>query len=135
MKKGNSTLPIRYVLVLLMTLYQKMAEMSKIRVAVLEETMPIYVAWTPVVGKKKKRSVPDFIERRFPPDHPVRTSNSSESDGDSTSEEDLNTVVPTGANVDVQFKMVDNTPGLTVRTRSTRSWTPIATRTRARMKK
>ena len=91
--------------------------------------------WTPVVGKKKKRCVPDFIKRRFPPDHPVRTSNSSESDGDSTSEEDLNTVIPNGANVNVQFKMVDNTPGLTVRTRSTRSWTPIATRTRARLKK
>ena len=25
-------------------------------------------SWTPVVGKKKRR-VPDFIKRRFPPDH------------------------------------------------------------------
>ena len=74
--------------------------------------------WTPVVGKKKKRCVPDFIKCRFPPDHPVCTSNSPKSDDDSTSEEDLNTVVPTGASVDVQFKMVDNTPGLTVRTRN-----------------
>ena len=90
--------------------------------------------WTPVVGKKK-RCVPDFIKRRFPPDHPVRTSNSFESDGNSTSEEDLNTVIPNGTNVDVQFKMVDNTAGLTVRNRSTRSWTPIARRTRARLKK
>ena len=38
--------------------------------------------WIPVVGKKKKRCIPDFIKRRFPPDHPVRTSNSSESDDD-----------------------------------------------------
>ena len=91
--------------------------------------------WTPVVGKKKRRCVPDFIKRKFPPDHPIRTANSSESDSDSTSEEDLDTVIPTGPNVDVQFKMVDNTPGLAVRTRSTRTWTPIATRTRARLKK
>ena len=47
----------------------------------------------------------------------------------------LNLMMTTGANVDVQFKTVDSTPGLTVRTRSTRSWTPIATRTKARMKK
>ena len=91
--------------------------------------------WIPVVGKKKKRCIPDFIKRRFPPDHPVRTSNSPKSDDDSTSEKDLNTVVPTGAIVDVQLKMVDNTSGRTVRTRSSRSWMPIATRTRAKMKK
>ena len=45
------------------------------------------------------------------------------------------TVIPTGANDDVHFDMVDNTPGLTVQTRRTRTWTPIATRTRARLKK
>ena len=88
--------------------------------------------WTPVVGKKKRRHVPDRIKRRFPPDHPIHTTNSG---NDSTSEEDLDAVIPTGANVDVQFKVVDNTPGLTVRTRNTRTWTPIATRTRARLKK
>ena len=44
--------------------------------------------------------------------------------------------ISTGANVNIQFKMVDNPRlQLTVRARSTRSWTPIAMRTRARMKK
>ena len=37
--------------------------------------------------------------------------------------------------MDVQFKVIDNTPGLAVKTPNTQSWTPIATRTRARLKK
>ena len=57
--------------------------------------------WTPVVGKKKKRRVPDYIRRRFLLDHPIHNSPESE---------DLSTVIPTGANVDVYFDMVDNTP-------------------------
>ena len=76
-----------------------------------------------------------FLKRRFPPDHPVHTTNSPESGNDYTSKEDLDAVIPTVANV--QFKVVDNAPGLTIRTvtRNTRTWTPIATRTRARLKK
>ena len=86
--------------------------------------------------KEKKTRTPDFIKHRFHPDNPVRTSNSSASDGDSILQEDLNNVIATGANVDVQFKMVDKIPGLTViRTTSTRSCTPTAMKTRARMKK
>jgi len=47
----------------------------------------------------------------------------------------LNTILPTGTN-NVHFKLIDGTPGLAVRTSSTQSWTPIAsrTRTRARLK-
>ena len=30
--------------------------------------------WTPVVGKKKRRHVPDYIRCRFPPDHPIHNS-------------------------------------------------------------
>ena len=56
--------------------------------------------WPPVVGKKKRRV--DFL----------MTIPSTESDSDSTSEENLNTVIATGANVDVHFSMVDKTPGL-----------------------
>ena len=90
--------------------------------------------WTPVVGRRQKRkAVPDFVRRRFPPGHPIHRSNS---DNDSGSEDlDLDTVIPTRASVDVQFKVIDNTPGLAVKTQNTQSWTPIATRTRARLKK
>ena len=27
--------------------------------------------WTPVIGKKKKKIIPDYVKRRFPPDHPI----------------------------------------------------------------
>ena len=90
--------------------------------------------WTPVVGRKKRRRVPDYIKRIFSPDHPIPNTNLSEFDSDSTSDDqDLNTVIPTGANVEVHFKMIDNTPGQAISTRSTRSWTPVAARTRAKL--
>ena len=92
-------------------------------------------SWTPVVGRRKKRGhVSDYLRYRFPPDHAVHHSNSSESDSDSVSNDlDLGDMIPAGANVDVHFKLIDGTPGLAVRTRNTRSWTPIAARTRARL--
>ena len=92
-------------------------------------------SWTPVVGRRKKGGpVPEYIRRRFPPDHRVHHSNSvSESDSDSVPDDlDLDAMIPTGANV--HFQLVDGTPGLVVRTRCTQSWTPIATRTRGRLK-
>ena len=91
-------------------------------------------SWTPVVGRRqKRRPVPDFVQRRFPPGHSIHHLSS---DSDSGSEDlDLDTVIPTGANLDVQFTAIENIPGLTVKTRNTQSWTPIATRTRARLKK
>ena len=91
-------------------------------------------SWTPVVGRRqKRRPVPNFVRHRFPPGHPIHHLSS---DSDSGSDDlDLDTVIPTGANMDVQFTAIENTPGLTVKTRNTQSWTPIATRTRARLKK
>ena len=86
----------------------------------------------PVVGRRKKRGpVPDFIQHRFPPCHPLCHFISPESDSASDNL-DLNTIIPAGANVDVHFKLIDGTPGQAVRTSSTQSWTPIAARTRTR---
>ena len=92
-------------------------------------------SWTPVVGRRKKRRpVSEYLRCRFPPDHAVHHSNSSESDSDSVSNDlDLGDMIPAGANVDVHFKLIDGTPGLAMRTRNTRSWNPIAARTRARL--
>lgn len=93
--------------------------------------------WTPVVAKKRKRKyapVPNFIRRRFPPDHPIRQQNgSADSDTDSGSECDLCSVIPSNS-TNVQYSEVDGTPGLSIWTSRTRSWTPIAARTRARLK-
>ena len=87
--------------------------------------------WTPVVAKKKRKyaPVPNFVHRRFPPDHPIHRRNNS---SDSGSECDLSTVIPRSANV--QYNKVDGTPGLSIWTNKTRSWTPIAARTRSRLK-
>ena len=35
--------------------------------------------WTPVTGRKKKKIIPDYIKRRFPPDHQVHNQPSQES--------------------------------------------------------
>ena len=43
-------------------------------------------AWTPVIGKKKKRTIPDYVKRRFPPDHPIHKQN-DQSDAESESDE------------------------------------------------
>ena len=83
--------------------------------------------------RQKRRPVPDFVQRRFPPGHSIHHLSS---DSDSGSEDlDLDTVIPTGANLDVQFTAIENIPGLTVKIWNTQSWTPIATRTRAGLKK
>ena len=88
--------------------------------------------WTPVVGKQKKRGrVPCFVRRRFPRDHQIHQDNPS-SDSGSSSDLDLDDVIPSGV-ADVQYKVVDGKPGLSVSTRKTYAWTPIAARTRARM--
>ena len=87
--------------------------------------------WTPVVGKRKKRGhVPCFVRRRFPSDHQIQDNPSS--DSGSSSDLDLDDVIPSRV-ADVQYKVVDGKPGLSVSTRKTYAWTPIAARTRARM--
>ena len=91
--------------------------------------------WTPVISRRKRRTIPEFLKRRFPPDHPIHSHQPDAESTESESEQDLSNVIPTGDNVTVNYTVVDNTPGLTVKTRCTRAWTPIAARTRARMKK
>ena len=95
--------------------------------------MRVATGWTPAVGRRqKRRPVPDFVRRKFPPGHPIHHSNS---DCDAGSEDlDLDTVIQTRASVDIHFKAIDNTPSLEVKTQNTQLWTPIATRTRARLK-
>ena len=77
----------------------------------------------------KRKALPDFVRRRFPPGHPIPSFKLSDS---GLEDLDLDTVIPTGASVDVHFKVIDNTPGLAVKTQNTQLWTPIATRTRWR---
>ena len=88
--------------------------------------------WTPVIGKRKKRShVPYFVRRRFPKDHPIHQDNPL-SDSGSSSDLDLDEVIPSGF-AEVHYNVVDGKPGLSVSTHKTYTWTPIAARTKARM--
>ena len=83
--------------------------------------------WTPVVGKKKKRIVPEGFLRRLPPEARLRYSKPSTSDSDS-SDQDLDDVIPSNATVTFSFN--DDVPGLSIETRNTRQWT----QTRAKLK-
>ena len=92
--------------------------------------------WTPVVAKRKKKQVPvsSFVRQRFAPGHPIHQRDAtSDSDSDSGSDVDLNNIIPSKS-ANVQYNEVDGTPGLSIWTNKTRSWTPIAARTRARLK-
>ena len=83
--------------------------------------------WTPVCGKRRKRiPLSEAQLRRIPP-HCRRP---PPSDDDSSSESDIPLTIP--ENATVNYKVVDGTPGLSIATRKTRHWTPIASRTRAR---
>ena len=90
--------------------------------------------WTPVRGRRRraKRTVPlHLVRRRAPPDvkATLESSSDSESDSDSSS---ASLSIPDHATVN--FSVVDGKPGLQVNTRNTRAWTPIAARTRAKLK-
>ncbi len=91
--------------------------------------------WTPVVAKRKKKvPVPQYVRRRFPPDHPIHAQSIvSDSDNDSGSDCDLGEVIPSGA-VNVHYREIDGTQGLSVWTHKSRSWTPVAARTRSKQK-
>jgi hypothetical protein len=94
-------------------------------------------AWTPVVGrrsKRPKRSVPLHLLRlRAPPQVKSNLPSSDESTCDSDSDcSDADLGIPDQASV--KFSIIDGKPGLQVNTKCTRSWTPIAARTRARLK-
>ena len=89
--------------------------------------------WTPVRGRRRvKRTIPLHLVRRRAPPHVKSTlvsSSDSETDSDSSG---ASLTIPDHATVN--FSIVDGKPGLHVCTRSTRSWTPIAARTRAKLK-
>ena len=88
--------------------------------------------WTPVVDRRRrKKRLPDFVLRRFSPDHRMQMAHrdsGNQSDDSSSGDEEL--TIPTGANV--QFSVNEGTPGLQIRTWYTSSWTPIASRTRSK---
>ena len=83
--------------------------------------------WTPVYGKRRKRIPLSKAQLRKIPPHCRRP---PPSDDDSSSESDTPLNIP--ENATVNYKVVDGTPGLSIATRKTRHWTPIASRTRAR---
>ena len=88
--------------------------------------------WTPVKRRRVKRTVPLHLVRRRAPPHVKATlvsSSDSETDSDSSS---TSLTIPDHATVN--FSIVDGKPGLQVNTRNTRNWTPVAARTRAKLK-
>ena len=91
-------------------------------------------SWTPVVAKRKKHRIPHYVRRRFPPDHPIHRDHSESGDSDSGSDCNLDTIIPQSGAVNVHYNAIDGAPGLSVWTSNTRSWTPVAARTRARLK-
>ena len=88
--------------------------------------------WTPVVGRKKKRRLPEGFLHRLPPDACQRYENQLHFGSDSGSNQDLNDIIPEHAAA--TYSVVDDVPGLSIQTRNTRQWTPIAARTRAKLK-
>ena len=81
--------------------------------------------WTPVIGRKEKRSVPlHLLCRRAPPHVEVYLPSSDESSCESDSDcSDSSLVIPDHATV--KFSIVDGKPGLQVNTRCASSWTPL----------
>ena len=88
--------------------------------------------WTPVVGKRWKYKVPTCLLRLRAPPHVRATLPSSGSDSESDSGSDCSLHIPPGA--DVQYSVCGGKPGLKVTSNSTSIWTPIASRTRSRLK-
>jgi hypothetical protein len=88
--------------------------------------------WTPVVAKRRKKiPVPQYVRHRFPPDHPIHAV--PDPDTDSGSDCDLDEMIPSEA-ASIHYKEIDGTPGLSLWTHKTRSWTPVAARTRSKLK-
>ena len=94
--------------------------------------------WTPVIGKRAKRSVPVHLLRlRAPPLvkaalPPSDESTSYDSDDSDCSADSDHLIIPDHATVN--FSIVDGKPGLQVNTRCTKSCTPISARTRVKLK-
>jgi len=90
--------------------------------------------WTPVVGRKKKRCrLPEVFLHRFPPEACLQRANQSDPSDSSGSDQDLDDLIPSHAVVSFSFDE-DMQPGLSIKTRSTRQWIPIAARTRAKLR-
>ena len=89
-------------------------------------------SWIPVVAKRRKKvPVPHYVRCMFPSDHPIHAV--PDSDIDSGSDCDLDEVIPSEA-ISVHYKEIDGTPGLSLWTLKTQSWTPVAARTRSKLK-
>ena len=87
--------------------------------------------WTPVVGRRKKKTpLPEHVLRRFPPHRRAELQGVSSDSESSGPDEPLQ--IPESASV--EFAVHNSRPGFQVKTRSTMNWTPIASRTRARLK-
>ena len=89
--------------------------------------------WTLVKARRRvKITVPLHLVRHRAPPHVKATlvsSSDSETDSDSSS-----TSLTFPDHATVNFSIVDGKPGLQVITRSTKNWTAIAARTRAKLK-
>ena len=87
--------------------------------------------WTPVVRKCRKHHV---VHRQPAVGSPTRSDNhDSESNTDSSDSGDVSPLcIPPLAQV--EYVEIDGTPGLCIRMTCTRSWTPIAARTRLQSK-
>ena len=72
--------------------------------------------WTPVIGRRTKRTqLPSYVLRRFPADHPLRR-NQSNQNSESDSEMDEEICIPQNANV--CFNIKDGVPSLQVTTKN-----------------
>ena len=87
--------------------------------------------WTPLVGKGGSIKSPRACSDWAPP-HIRATLPSSDSESDSDSGSDCSLHIPPG--VDVQYSICHGKPGLKVTSKCTFTWTPIASRTRSRLK-
>ena len=70
---------------------------------------------------------------RFPPEVRLRQANQSDPSDSSGSDQDLDDLIPSHAVVTFSFDE-DMQPGLSIKTGSTQQWTPIAARTRAKLR-
>ena len=86
--------------------------------------------WTPVYGRRRKRVRLNEVQLQRFPAH-CRPSQLSDPET-SSSDSDVPLTIPKDA--EVKYSVIDGTPGLSIATNRTHTWTPIASRTRARTK-
>ena len=86
--------------------------------------------WTPVYGRRRKRVRLNEVKLQRFPAH-CRQSQPSDTE---TSSSDSNVPLTIPKDAEVKYSVIDRTPGLSTATNRTHTWTPIASRTRARTK-